>query len=293
MHRIRSKLGLSAVAMVCGMIAAILSGLFENSAEGGMLGAKSFGHPWVWRSNIVQSATESIVRSDNLAADAAFWAITFFIILLLAERFVFKRPDSLLNNKRFVFSAVLLMPMGLLMGLIHELGHFFAGTALGGTLSYIQVGFFELFPKLAIAAQFRLGSVNVTGFSTPAQKGLFLLAGSSTASIAALVVGVFLYTKEIGGRTMLSLKILGVFGLLDMPFYVAFSSLGLRHWILLGENQPEPLIGAKQLGIPDPIFYFAVTIFTFVSILLYSKWARVSTLEVAKELKRKLKKGGE
>ncbi len=286
----RSKVMLSAVAMVCGMFVAVLSGLFEHSSEAGMLGAKSFGYPWIWRSNIVQSATVSIVRFDNLVADMAFWAVALFIVLLFVERFVFKRSGSMLNDKRFVLSAVLLMPMGLLVGLIHELGHVFAGTALGGTLSYFQVGFFELYPKLTIATQFRLGAVIVTGLSSPTQQGLLLLAGSLAASVAAIVIGILLYTKEVGSRIGLSLKILGVFGFLDMPFYVAFSSLGLRHWILLGENQPEPLIGARQLGIPDPIFYFAVSIITFVLILLYSRWARISTLNVARELKRTLKK---
>lgn len=290
MSLVRLNLRLSAVAMLCGTIAAIISGLFEHSTEGGILGAKSFGFPWIWRSNIIQSATESIIRFDNLVADMAFWAITLFISLMLVDRFVFKRSSSLLNNKRFVFSAILLMPMGFLMGLIHELGHIFAGTALGGTLSYFQVGFFELYPKLTVATQFRLGSVIVTGLYSPAQQGLLLLAGSTTASIAALAIGVLLYTKEMDSRTGRSLKILGVFGLLDMPFYVAFSSLGLRHWILLGENQPEPLIGARQLGVPDPIFYFAVSTITFVSILLYSKWVRISTLKVVRELKKKLKK---
>lgn len=286
----KSRLRLLALSMVCGIIVTVLSGLFEHDFEGGMLGAKSFGYPWVWRSNIVQSATASIVRFDNLAADMAFWLITFFVVLLFVERFVFKRPDSLLSNKRFVFSAVLLVPMGFLMGLFHELGHIFVGTAFGGTLSYFQVGFLELYPKIAIASQFSLGSVNVIGLFTPLQHGLFLLAGSSTASAVALVIGFLLSTKEMGDRIRLSLKILGVFGLLDMPFYVAFSSLGFRHWIFLGENRPEPLIGARQLGIPDPIFYFAVSIIMFVLILLYSKWARFSTLRVVKEFKRKLKK---
>ena len=108
----RSKLGLSAAAIICGMVAALLSGLFEHVSAVGVLGAKSFGYPWAWRSNVIQSVTASIVRFDNLAADMAFWSIAFFVILLLAERFVLKRPDSLLNNKRFVFSAVLLVPMG-------------------------------------------------------------------------------------------------------------------------------------------------------------------------------------
>jgi hypothetical protein len=289
----RSRVMLSAVTMVCGFVVAMLSGLFEHSSEAGMLGAKSFGYPWIWRSNIVQSTTESIIRFGNLAADTAFWSITLFIVLLLVERFALKRADSLLNDKRFAVSAIMLMPMGVLMGLIHELGHFFAGTALGGTLSYFQMGFLELYPKLTIASQFRLGSVIITGLSSPTQQGLFLLAGSSTASVAALVIGMLIYITKLGDRARLSLKILGVFGLLDMPFYVAFPSLGLRHWILLGENQSEPLIGAQQLGIPDPIFYLVISIITVVLILLYCKWARISTIEVAKEIKRTLKKGGD
>ena len=150
----RSKVVLSAGAMISGIFAAMLSGLLEQSSAGGMLGAKSFGFPWAWRTDIVQSPAQSIVQFDSLAADIAFWSITIFILLLLAERFALKRPNSLLYSKRFVYSAALLMPMGLLMGFIHELGHALAGTTLGGTLFYLQVGFVELYPKLTITSQF-------------------------------------------------------------------------------------------------------------------------------------------
>jgi hypothetical protein len=274
----RSKLVLSTGAIVSGVFAALLSGLFEQT-QGGMLGAKNFGYPWIWRSNIVQSSTQNILRFDNLAADIAFWSIIIFILFLLAERFALKRPNSLLSNKRFVYSAALLMPMGLLIGLIHELGHALAGTALGGTLSYLQLGFVELYPKLTIASQFKLGSVIVTGLPSPTQQGLLLIAGSLSSTIAALTIGVLLYTRKMDYRSTYYLKIIGILGLLDLPFYATFSSMGLRHWILLGETQPEPLIGARQMGIPDPIFYLAVAAITFALILLYSKKSRTLTLK--------------
>jgi hypothetical protein len=274
----RSKLVLSTGAIVSGVFAALLSGLFEQT-QGGMLGAKNFGYPWIWRSNIVQSSTQNILRFDNLAADIAFWSIIIFILFLLAERFALKRPNSLLSNKRFVYSAALLMPMGLLIGLIHELGHALAGTALGGTLSYLQLGFVELYPKLTIASQFKLGSVIVTGLPSPTQQGLLLIAGSLSSTIAALTIGVLLYTRKMDYRSTYYLKIIGILGLLDLPLYATFSSMGLRHWILFGETQPEPLIGARQMGIPDPIFYLAVAAITFALILLYSKKSRTLTLK--------------
>jgi hypothetical protein len=277
------------VALVWGFIVAMLSGIFENGSEGGMVGAKVFGYPWVWRSNIVQSYTESLIRFDNLAADVAFWSISLFIELLIVERFMLKRPNSLLNDKHFVFSAILLIPMGFLIGLIHELGHFFVGTAFGGTLTYFQVGFLELYPELTIASQFRLGSVIVTGLSSPFQHGLLLLAGSATVSIAALIIGALIYTKKLGNRTRPYLTILGFLGLLDMPFYVVFPSLGLRHWILFGENWPEPLIGAQQLGIPNPIFCLVISITTFALVLLYSERARIAVIRIVVDLKMKIK----
>ena len=282
----KSKLLLSAWAMVSGVFAALLSGLFEQSSKGGMLGAKNFGYPWIWRSNIVQSSTQNIVRFDNLAADIAFWSIIIFIVFLLAERFALKRSNSLLSNRRFVYSAALLMPMGLLIGLIHELGHVLAGTALGGTIAYLQVGFVELYPKLTIASQFKLGSVIVTGLPSPTQQGLLLLAGSLSSTIAALTIGVLLYTRKMDYRSTYYLKIIGILGLLDLPFYATFSSMGLRHWILFGETQPEPLIGARQIGIPDPIFYLAVAAITFALILLYSKKSRTLTLKCLKITKK-------
>ena len=202
------------LSAVCGVIVTLLSGLFENSSKGIILGAKSYGYPWIWRSKVVQMTNQNIVRLDNIVADIAFWLIIFFIALIVVERFVFSRSDSLLNSKHFVLSAGLLIPMGVLMGFLHELGHVFAGTALGGTLTFLKVGYFEFYPKLALVSKFELGATIITGLSTQSQYGIFLLAGSLTTSMAALFIGLILYTKKMGYLTMLPLTILGVLGLL-------------------------------------------------------------------------------
>lgn len=282
-----SKLKLSAVAMIGGIIVSMLSGFFENVAEGGMIGARGFGYPWTWRHEIIHATTQEIYRFDNLVADIAFWIIVCFIVLILLEKFLFLRSDGFLNNTQFVLTVALLPPLALLMGLIHEVGHAAWGTAIGGTLSYMQVAYFVIYPKLAIASQFQWGSVIVTGLSTSAQHGLFLFAGSLTTNIVAWIIGLLINTRNFSHRTELSFQILGYFGLLDLPFYIVFPMFGLRHWILLGETQPEPLIGARELGISDPIFYTLVFIITLVLSLLYSKSFRSILLHKIKVMVKK------
>lgn len=282
-----AKLRLPAVAIMSGIIVSMVSGFFENVAQGDMIGARGFGHPWTWRFEIIQAATQTIYRFDNLVADVAFWIIFCFLVLILVEKFLFLRSDSLLNNTNFVLTVALLPPLALLMGFIHEVGHAAWGTAIGGTLSYMQVAYFVVYPKLVIASQFQLGSVIVTGLSTSTQHGLFLLAGSLTTNIVAWLIGLLINTRKFSHRTELSLKIVGYFGLFDLPFYTIFPIFGLRHWIVLGANQPEPLIGARELGIADPIFYTVVFVITLVLILLYSKSFRTTLHHKIKVLVKK------
>jgi len=138
--------------------------------------------------------------------------------------------------------------------LVHELGHALFGTVAGGTLSYLQVTWFVIYPKLGFADQFLLGLTEVSGLSTSFQRGLLLVGGSFTTNVAAwLIIGLIL-KEGFEFRTRISLKILGWFGVLDLPFYVIFPQIGLRHWILLGSTKPEPLIGARELGLPDGFF---------------------------------------
>jgi hypothetical protein len=80
---------------------------------------------------------------------------------------------------------------------------------------------------------------------------------------------------KLDNRTQVALKILGFFGMLDLPFYVIFPQIGLQHWIFLGGGEPEPLLGARKMGIPDPIFYLIVVLTTLGLIFLYFENIRV------------------
>jgi len=165
--------------------------------------------------------------------------------------------------------AIAFIPLGLLMDLVHEFGHALWGIAVGGELAYLKITYFEIYPNLALTATFVLGHVEVGGLRTTFAQGLFLLGGSVTTNILAWFLGLFLLRVHIGYRKQVALKTLGLFGILDLPLYVLLPQIGLQHWILLGGNIPEPLIGARDLGMVDLAFYAVAVLTTLGLLLLY------------------------
>jgi len=155
------------------------------------------------------------------------------------------------------------------MDLTHELGHVLWGSFAGGHLAYLQITYFQIYPNFALTPIFVLGCVEVMGLTTGFAEGLLLLGGSVTTNIVAWLLGLFLLRVHTGNRKQAILKTLGFFGILDLPLYVLLPQIGLQHWILLGGNTPEPLLGARQVGIPDPAFYAIVVLATLGLLLLY------------------------
>jgi hypothetical protein len=133
----------------------------------------------------------------------------------------------------------------------------------------MQVAYFEIYPTPALTTTFVLGYVRMEGLTTGFARGLFLLGGSFTANIVAWLLGLFLLWIHVGYRKRLALKMLGFFGVLDLPMYVLFPQIGLQHWVFLGGNTPEPLIGARNMGVADPAFYTIVVTVTLGLLLLY------------------------
>jgi hypothetical protein len=151
----------------------------------------------------------------------------------------------------------------------------------------MQVAYFEIYPTPALTTTFVLGYVRMEGLRTGFARGLFLLGGSFTANIVAWLLGLFLLWIHVGYRKQVALKMLGFFGILDLPMYVLFPQIGLQHWIFLGGNTPEPLIGARNMGIIDPAFYAVVVTVTLGLLLLYSvRLRRWVTKMVAAAIKR-------
>jgi hypothetical protein len=173
------------------------------------------------------------------------------------------------DSKTLTLIAIAFIPLGLLMDLAHEFGHALWGIVAGGELVYLKIAYFQIYPNLALTTTFVLGYVEVEGLRTAFAQGLFILGGSLTTNIVAWLLGLFLLRVHIGYRKQVVLKTLGFFGILDLPLYVLLPQIGLQHWILLGENVPEPLIGARDLGIPDLAFYAVVVLTTLGLFLLY------------------------
>jgi hypothetical protein len=173
--------------------------------------------------------------------------------------------------RRLLLPLALLIPLGLVMDLVHELGHAIWAVALGGRLTYMKIAYLEIYPKLALTPDFALGYVKVEGLATEVAHGLFLLGGSVTSNTVAWLLALILLRMRLGSAVRVVLRVLGFFGLLDLPFYVLLPQIGLRHWFFLGGEMPEPLMGARSIGIPGPAFYMMVLLSTLGLVILYLK----------------------
>jgi hypothetical protein len=253
-------------AVVLGLLGFLLTGLAERTGVG-IIEVKQYGYPLVWRITDLNGPTQYI--AVNMVADLAFWVAVAFVVLFAADKISVTWLNKPLNLDTALLVIVLFLPLGLLMDLVHECGHAFWGTLMGGRLTYMQVACLVVYPTLSLTSNFVLGRVMVSGLSTPFAHGVMSLGGSLSTTILAWALGLLLYKIRLTKKARIALNLLGIFGMLDMPFYVVFPQLGLQHWIFLGGSTPEPLIGAQQMGVPEPAFYLFVTLSTIGLLLLY------------------------
>ena len=92
-----------------------------------------------------------------------------------------------------------------------------------------------------------------------------------TTNIASWVIAIVLLKISLSKRVEVALKVLGLFGMLDLTFYIIFPQMGLGHWIFLGGHSAEPLNGARMMGIPDLALYSVIATSTFCLAFLYFK----------------------
>jgi len=257
-------------AVACGIIASFTSGLLENPPIVGLPEYRFYGYPLVWRVSDLAGSSEFI--PTNFAIDTGFWIALFLLVAaVLAVR---ERRFTEIKAKKTILLLVLLVPLGLVMDFIHEAGHALWGTAFGGTLTYMKIAYVEIYPRLALTPHFALGEVNIAGLPNESAQGIMLLGGALTTNIISWLLALIILQGSFGKRLRTAMTILGIIGVLDLPFYVLFPQLGLRHWIVIGGCQPEPLIGARKIGIPDAAFYASVILTTLGLTLLYSKSVR-------------------
>jgi hypothetical protein len=245
---------------------------------------KRYGYPLAWLVTNLNGPTEYVLV--NLVMDTAFWIVVLLVTFTFLEKIAFPSLGIVIDRNLFLLLVILFIPLGIVMDFVHESGHAVWAAAVGGRLIYMKITYLEIYPQLRISTQFCLGCVNVNGLAYGSVAyGLMLLGGSITTNIASWILGLILFKTSFGNKAQASLKVLGLLGILDLPFYVVFPQIGLGHWIFLGGGcGPEPLKGARMIGVPDPVFYLMVALSTFGLVLLYSKTLRDSVSNRIKTL---------
>ena len=263
-------------AVICGFLASLGTGAISSRSGIGLPEIKHYGYPLAWLVTNLNGPTEYVLI--NFVIDTAFWVIVSLVTLVFLDRVAFLSLGISVSRKSLLLLIVLFIPLGLVMDFVHESGHAIWGTAMGGRLTYMKIAYFEIYPRLAVTPHFQLGLANIDGLTYGSfAYGLMFLGGSITTNLVSWALALILLKTNLGHKTQVTLKVLGFFGILDLPFYVVFPQIGLGHWIFLGgESGPEPLLGARMMGIPDPAFYLMVALSTIGLILLYSKTLRGS-----------------
>lgn len=248
--------------VLCGLVLTLVTGLIENRPPASIIGAKHYGYPLVWRVTMIVLPQSTTIILGHFLGNLVFWGSLCFAVTYIIPSI--KNAEWQWGWKPVMKGFLLVITCGFVMALVHELGHALWGTMVGGRITFIQVFFLELYPRLAFASEFVLGLVRVEEL-IGAPFGVFLIGGSITTNIVSWFLGVILFRYRRRGPGSLVLQVLGVYGLLDLPLYVVLPQLGLRHWVIIGGDQPEPLIGARLMGIPDPALYL-ISILTSVGL---------------------------
>jgi len=181
-------------------------------------------------------------------------------------------PFPRFRKHNLLWFLALFIIFGLMMDFVHEAGHAIWATVYGGRLTYMQIAYLQIYPRLAINPEFQLGYTKVDGlmFGSFAY-GFMLLGGSMTTNLVSWLLALALVKTSPHYKMRVAVKTLGFFGILDLPLYVVLPQVGLNHWIILGGRVPEPLLGARMMNVPDLVFYLFVAVSTFGLVYLYFK----------------------
>jgi len=171
------------------------------------------------------------------------------------------------------------------MTFVHEFGHVIFGLAMGGELTLMQIAWLKIYPQIAFAPYYALGYVIISGLESDFANGLMGLGGSLTTNLVAWVIALIMVRIKFRRIIENGLKFLGLFGILDLPFYVVLPQVGLQHWFFLGGSEPEPLLSARLMGISDPAFYLLVALSTFGLLFYYYRKGFLYVLSKEKKLK--------
>lgn len=164
----------------------------------------------------------------------------------------------------FAWFLMLFIVLALAAFFVHELGHGFTAKLLGGGFHslYVWPGV-EIWPDFAQPYPGEWsGNIGMARLDFPDdwsawQPGLVYLMGSGSNMLAGALALVLLWVLHPAGLLRI-LLVAETIMFIDLPFYTFLPLIGLRHYVIVGGETPEPLDGAIRMGIPAWAFLIIV-----------------------------------
>lgn len=151
--------------------------------------------------------------------------------------------------------------------IVHEAGHGVLVLILGGEIRSVAImPGIQLYP--AIELQPWSGWVALIAYSplsNPWQSGLTKIMGSGLTAILGYFAIAVLFIAQPRGLARLAWLSIAVLFVWDIAAYSVLPVIGLRHWVFVGGIDPEPVIGAAEVGIAPVVYYMGLVLHAVAS----------------------------
>ena len=142
----------------------------------------------------------------------------------------------------------------------HEGGHAIVAAAFGQPIHSIAI-----IPGIQVYPTVRCihwnGAIAWVDADLPTgrwEHGFFLVMG---CGLTAFFAYLWLLVAAFSRRSLKAILLGASVGYAwDMFLYATMPLLGLRHWIIIGGDRAEPLVGARLMGLPDWVFWSFLSI---------------------------------
>jgi hypothetical protein len=168
---------------------------------------------------------------------------------------------------RVVFYLLLLFGIAALGMIVHETGHGVIAIVFGGEIRSITImpgiqlyPTFELQPWDGWVAQ-----IAYSPLSHPWQSGFTRIMGSGLTAMVGYCAIAVLFTAQPQGSAQFAWLSTAILFVWDITAYSVFPALGLKHWIFIGGIDPEPVIGAAEIGIAPAIYCVGIVLHAVAS----------------------------
>ena len=130
----------------------------------------------------------------------------------------------------------------------------------GRHIQELRIGpFLKIYPKIEIVyVSNDFGEVLHDPPQTPPEEGLREIAGSGLTAVVAILGITLLRWLPLSSRKRLAFCVANLVLAWDIISYSIFPRIGLRHWIIAGGTDAEPLRGALLLGMTECTYYISL-----------------------------------